>query len=343
MNDTLATLDFAMPHIWKAYSWAVGLHGMLFVWNPTLLTGGKTLTPPPLMQVEFQEKLPTTNPPLHKALAHTRPAAKRFAAKQPLRKPRPAPLAFPNFKFREVNDMLLAQAHPSQLLPIATRASSSPFPRAKRLVSKTRGIRIQDVNFELSEPGALSEKAGGGPVVNIPLADEQGDMVTVAPAPALHAAPGDGRHTLTTHDRPGDFGGELAGRNRTGLHAHINLDTQGISDAILAADGGERGIRASGLGFEIGGPVGDRRILQKQLPEYPSWAEEKGISALVKIWFTVRPDGRINASMRILASSGYPELDSLAKEALRQWQFSPMSISVSDQAWGVITFRFTLA
>ena len=65
---------------------------------------------------------------------------------------------------------------------------------------------------------------------------------------------------------------------------------------------------------------------------------------MVKIYFTVRPDGTIRTSMRILRSSGYTELDTLAKEALMKWQFSPTSASSSEQeAWGVITFRFTLA
>src|SRR5262249_6265558 len=97
-------------------------------------------------------------------------------------------------------------------------------------------------------------------------------------------------------------------------------------------------------GFELGGPVGDRKILRRKLPEYPDWAEEKGITAMVKIYFTVRPDGSIRTSLRILRSSGYTELDELAKDALRQWHFSPTTASSNEQeAWGVITFRFTLA
>jgi periplasmic protein TonB len=89
--------------------------------------------------------------------------------------------------------------------------------------------------------------------------------------------------------------------------------------------------------------VGDRKILKRSLPEYPAWAEEKGVSAVVKIYFTVRPDGGIRRSVRVLHSSGYTELDNLAKEALLAWKFSPTGASNNAEAWGVITFRFTLA
>ena len=99
-----------------------------------------------------------------------------------------------------------------------------------------------------------------------------------------------------------------------------------------------------GQGFEVGGPVGDRKILRRHLPEYPTWAEEKGISAIVKIFFTVKSDGSIRQSLRVVRSSGYTELDSLAKEAILAWRFSPTrASSTTEESWGVVTFRFTLA
>ena len=72
---------------------------------------------------------------------------------------------------------------------------------------------------------------------------------------------------------------------------------------------GRGGHVVTGKGFEIGGPVGDRKIIQRRLPEYPAWAEEKGIMAMVKIYFTVRPDGSLRSTLRILSSSGYADLD----------------------------------
>ena len=81
-----------------------------------------------------------------------------------------------------------------------------------------------------------------------------------------------------------------------------------------------------------------------EMPPYPRWAEEKGISAMVKIYFTVKSDGTLRNNLRIVTSSGYAELDDLAKQALLQWRFSETSADSSEgTAWGVITFRFTLA
>jgi TonB family protein len=143
----------------------------------------------------------------------------------------------------------------------------------------------------------------------------------------------------------GSGSGELAGRDKSshiGYHGVVKADS--YIEGSLNGTSGKGGKVVAGKGFEIGGPVGDRRIAHRKLPEYPAWAEEKGISAMVKIYFTVRPDGTLRTTMRILTSSGYAELDDLAKEALAQWRFSATSANSSEStAWGVITFRFTLA
>jgi TonB family protein len=208
---------------------------------------------------------------------------------------------------------------------------------------------MSDVHFEMGNAGTLSEHVGGGPVVNIPVGEERGEIAALPSAPPmLHNAPGGRRGVSSFRYQPGEGGGELAGRAKAGHHmtsGHIDVNGTGVGEeAVMAAavDGHGKGI--AGQGFEIGGPVGDRKVVRRRLPEYPAWAEEKGISAMVKIYFTVRPDGSIRSTMRILRSSGYAELDSLAKDALANWRFSPTSArSTTEEAWGVITFRFTLA
>lgn len=136
-------------------------------------------------------------------------------------------------------------------------------------------------------------------------------------------------------------GAELSDRKgHMGYHGKIQTDTY-VEGSMNGST--TKGRTQIGQGFEIGGPVGDRKILKRKLPEYPAWAEEKGISAMVVIFFTVRPDGSIRTAMRVERSSGYPELDQLAKEALLQWRFSATSASSSEsEAWGRITFKFTL-
>lgn len=95
-------------------------------------------------------------------------------------------------------------------------------------------------------------------------------------------------------------------------------------------------------GASIEGPLSNRAVLHKVIPEYPAWAEEQGIMGTVRIYFSVTRDGRISSTLRVDRTSGYPELDRLAMAALQQWRFAP-SGSEGGSQWGIITFMFSLA
>jgi TonB family protein len=90
----------------------------------------------------------------------------------------------------------------------------------------------------------------------------------------------------------------------------------------------------------IQGDIAGRQILVAKKPPYPRWAQEQGLEAAVTIYFVVRPDGTVKDNLIIERSSNYPELDQLAKEALLQFKFAP--ISGSDDQSGYATFRFML-
>jgi TonB family protein len=211
---------------------------------------------------------------------------------------------------------------------------------APKLVGRTRGVGSSHVHFKVSDRGSL---AAGAAAIAIPIGEEQGDTALVGTsAPRLIDAP-KGRRHIGGNSMGAPIGngvGVLAGKARTGYVGAIQVGEPSMQEVLAVANSAGT---AGGKGVEIGGPVGDRKILKRALPEYPSWAEEKGISAMVKIYFTVKPDGRIRRSVRILQSSGYAELDSLAKDALLAWKFSPTDATSDSEAWGVITFRFTLA
>ena len=216
---------------------------------------------------------------------------------------------------------------------------------AIKLTGKTRGVRAQDIPFELTDRGGM---ALGGAVVAIPVGEERGDVVAL-PSAQIHDAPKGRIGSPGHHFEPGqrsDYG-ELSGHDKSGkigFHGAVKADSYMEGSLNGVSGNGKGGKVVTGKGFEIGGPVGDRHISHRKLPEYPALAEEKGISAVVKIYFTVRPDGAIRSTMRILQSSGYAELDDLAKQALAEWRFSETSADSSESAaWGVITFRFTLA
>ncbi|RKX71698.1 hypothetical protein DRP53_00500 [candidate division WOR-3 bacterium] len=105
-------------------------------------------------------------------------------------------------------------------------------------------------------------------------------------------------------------------------------------------------IRSAGPGTQISvaGPIANRRILKKVLPDYPAWALRQGISGTTVIRLEVYPDGRVKSSMLVEVSSGYPELDQAVINALRKWRFEPLPPSVKREIqWGIITFKFVLS
>jgi TonB family protein len=362
MSDTL-NLPFQEPSIRQAFKYALGAHIALFIWNPTLLSGGAMNHAPTLFQVEFREALPKPPVPI---LKHEKAVVKkahksglslakqaRIAAIHPVKHPsrtiskpaprsRPAAIKMPKFIPHAVDEDALVQTTHAPKLTTSTslRAVSQPFNAAPKLhQGKTRGVHASDIHFKLEDRGTM---VGGG-AMSIPIGEERGETAQIASAAELHEAPRGLRHTSGhTYQAPlGEGVGELAGRNRKGYVAAIQVGGPS-EDEVLAAGNGHGS--AVGKGAEIGGPVGDRKILKRQIPEYPAWAEEKGISAIVKVFFTVRADGSIRKSVRIVHSSGYTELDALAKDAILSWKFSPTeATSSSEEAWGVVTFRFTLS
>jgi TonB family protein len=91
------------------------------------------------------------------------------------------------------------------------------------------------------------------------------------------------------------------------------------------------------------GPLSKRPKIRAPRPEYPSWAEKKGIESQVVIYFTVTPDGMINPDAYVELTSGYTQLDQLALQTLKGWRFAPLSMDAEQKdQWGKVTFRFVL-
>ena len=107
----------------------------------------------------------------------------------------------------------------------------------------------------------------------------------------------------------------------------------------------ETKLKTEGTGTQISlaGPIAGRDILRKNLPQYPSWCQSRGISGVVKIRIWVNPGGQVREGSLVEVSSGYPDLDQAVINAVRAWLFAPLPSSVQQEAqWGVITFRFVL-
>lgn len=90
--------------------------------------------------------------------------------------------------------------------------------------------------------------------------------------------------------------------------------------------------------FTIEGDAADRTILNQTIPQYPSGLQKE---AVVKIRFTVLPDGRIGQMIPL--QKGEPRLEEITLEALRQWRFNPLPAGAEQEpVQGIITFRYEL-
>ncbi len=90
--------------------------------------------------------------------------------------------------------------------------------------------------------------------------------------------------------------------------------------------------------YTIEGEAADRTVLKKVIPEYPENLQKE---AVVKIRFSVLPDGRVGQMIPVQKDA--PQLENVTMEALRQWRFNPLSPSSEQRTvQGVITFRYEL-
>ncbi len=93
---------------------------------------------------------------------------------------------------------------------------------------------------------------------------------------------------------------------------------------------------------EVTGPVAQRELIERVTPQYPEWAEEAGITGEVRLRFWVSPEGRVTR-VELLTTSGYPDFDSRAVEALRQYRFSELPEDEPQETqWGTITILYRL-
>ena len=84
------------------------------------------------------------------------------------------------------------------------------------------------------------------------------------------------------------------------------------------------------------------RIVDGGRPDYPENARAKGWEGTVRLQILVNTDGRVE-DVRIVAGSGYSELDQTAQRAVRSWRFSPALKNGSPvAAWAAVPVVFDL-
>jgi len=110
----------------------------------------------------------------------------------------------------------------------------------------------------------------------------------------------------------------------------------------LETGSGEVG-SVQGASFQIQGPISAREVIHSVVPSYPRWAIEKGIEPTLTLRFAVLPSGKLKDAIFIIKTSGYPELDKSAIDALKKWTFKPLpKDSPWREEWGEVTFIFSL-
>ncbi|OGR90574.1 MAG: hypothetical protein A2992_10555 [Elusimicrobia bacterium RIFCSPLOWO2_01_FULL_59_12] len=153
--------------------------------------------------------------------------------------------------------------------------------------------------------------------------------------------------TLQQRSGRGGFGGGIGSGRGSGIGMGIEGGMPGAAqelDAQLARGAGGSEKTARRKGFEIAGPLTNRPIAYKVIPEYPAWAEEQGIMGSVRLYFTVDAAGNVRSNIRVTKTTGYPALDQLGIDALKQWKFAPLGGDDESRGqWGILTFNFSLS
>ena len=151
---------------------------------------------------------------------------------------------------------------------------------------------------------------------------------------ALHRG-GGGSGPALQLTRGGGHGTALATVASAGLPAASKA-------AANPARGGDATARRSLAGATLMGPIADRPVLAYTKPIYPDWAKRDGVEGSVTLYFVVRSDGSIKENILVQKTAGFEDFDESARNALRVWQFAPLSGGRTGEQWGTITLHFRL-
>jgi TonB family protein len=67
----------------------------------------------------------------------------------------------------------------------------------------------------------------------------------------------------------------------------------------------------------------------------------RGLDLTVTVRFQVLPDGSVKPGAAIQKTSGFPEIDRRALDALSRWRFEAVPSAGASEVWGRVKFRFT--
>jgi protein TonB len=177
--------------------------------------------------------------------------------------------------------------------------------------------RVQETSPVAEAPAASAVTSPAAPARSDPSA-------APASAPAGGSAAGDGAVA-------GDSGAASGGGAAAGSGA-----------AAVRGAGGSSGAGAPSAA-EGGGTLSPPRALAAAPPRYPDSARRSGAEGETLLRVHVRADGSVGQVL-LDRSSGHPDLDTAASEAVRLWRFDPARRGPRPvDVWILLPVRFTLS
>ncbi|MBD3337185.1 MAG: TonB family protein [Candidatus Eisenbacteria bacterium] len=244
-----------------------------------------------------------------------------------------------------------------------TLEAGGPQVQTPFVVDLVAGTAPQDVDVRSGEGDAGEEPgAGEAPVPQAPQPEPREEPAVESPAVQESEPPARaGEETIPEEEAdPQTLTGEeeippaeddvLPERREEVLAAYErellarNQPRVDVPDGDRQAPGGGGGGAPGALGSAAGitGPLGQRRLVHMELPEYPAWARRQGIEAGVRFRFWVSPDGHV-IRVETIQRSGYPELESLGRDALMHWKFASLPHGQFQEEWGEVPILWRLS
>jgi TonB family protein len=91
---------------------------------------------------------------------------------------------------------------------------------------------------------------------------------------------------------------------------------------------------------DIAGPAATRQVLKLVEPEYPTWAKDEQVKGMAEVMCLILPSGE-TARTAIWLTSGWPELDQSALQAVGEWTFEPLPAEELQAGIVRLTFDFS--
>jgi outer membrane biosynthesis protein TonB len=119
----------------------------------------------------------------------------------------------------------------------------------------------------------------------------------------------------------------------------VAVPTEGIASDQKIIPGQSQGVDVIGdTPYQIEGQAARRTVISRVIPEYPENMQKE---AIIKISFTVLPNGQVGEMIPTIKSDA--TLEKITLDALRQWRFNPLpSYEQQRSEKGIITFRYLL-